>query len=123
MSVVVLMRLPGVTSSDRDMSGKVVYGVNAGGSAYTDSNGIFYEGDPCREGVSSDYGKRLWIIGRVVDPEDSILYQTERYGLSTFGYQIPIKDDGEYVLVLKFSEVYFLNTQKKVSWWLWITNF
>lgn len=45
-----------------------------------------------------------------------VLYQTERYHHSTFGYEIPLKGDGEYVLVLKFSEVYFNAPDQKVSW-------
>ncbi|XP_047501782.1 malectin-like [Penaeus chinensis] len=43
-----------------------------------------------------------------------ILYQTERYHHSTFGYEIPLKGDGDYVLVLKFSEVYFNAPDQKV---------
>ncbi len=96
------------------MIGKIVFAVNAGGPAHVDTDGIKYEGDTLKDGIASDYGRRLWTIGRV-DPEDAILYQTERYSLSTFGYDIPMKDDGDYVLVLKFSEVYFLHSARKVS--------
>ena len=65
--------------------GQVIYAVNAGGEAHTDTNGIRYERDPLasRIGTASDYGKRL-LIGRV-PPNDHILYQTERYHTSTFG--------------------------------------
>lgn len=65
--------------------GQVIYAVNAGGEAHTDTNGIRYERDPLagRVGIASDYGKRL-LIGRV-PPNDHILYQTERYHTSTFG--------------------------------------
>ena len=64
-------------------------------------------------GTSSDYGKQL-LIGRVPQ-KDQILYQTERYHTSTFGYDIPITEDGRYLLVLKFSEVYFNAPNMKVS--------
>lgn len=47
--------------------------------------------------------------------EDQILYQTERYNEETFGYEVPIKEEGDYVLVLKFAEVYFAQSQQKVS--------
>jgi Malectin domain len=42
--------------------------------------------------------------------------QTERYSLNDFTYElnVPAKD-GDYVLVLKFSEVYFNEQQKKVG--------
>jgi hypothetical protein len=44
-----------------------------------------------------------------------ILYQTERYHTSTFGYDIPVAEDGHYLLILKFSEVYFNAPNMKVS--------
>ncbi len=54
------------------------------------------------------------MIQRVV-PQDAILYQTERYDTKTFGYDFPIKGDGDYVLVAKFSEVYFTAPNQKVK--------
>ncbi|GJQ83350.1 hypothetical protein Trydic_g18135 [Trypoxylus dichotomus] len=94
--------------------GPVVYAVNCGGDAHTDSYGIQYEKDPLHNkvGIASDYGRRL-LIGRV-PPNDQILYQTERYHTNTFGYDIPLNMDGEYVLVLKFCEVYFNAPDQKV---------
>lgn len=50
-----------------------------------------------------------------VHPNDQILYQTERYHHSTFGYDIPVVEDGNYVMVLKFCEVYFNAPNMKVS--------
>ncbi|KAF4525014.1 hypothetical protein B566_EDAN012121 [Ephemera danica] len=93
----------------------VVYAVNAGGEAHTDVNGVKFERDPLfgKVGTASDYGKQL-MIGRV-HQNDQILYQTERYHHSTFGYDIPIKEDGDYVLILKFCEVYFNAQNMKVS--------
>lgn len=92
----------------------VIYAVNCGGDEVTDSLGIHYEKDPLhgKVGIASDYGKRL-LIGRV-PPADNILYQTERYHTNTFGYDIPINADGDYVLVLKFCEVYFNAPDQKV---------
>lgn len=93
---------------------QIVYAINCGGEAHTDSDGIRYEKDPLhgKIGIASDYGKRL-VIGRV-PPSDHILYQTERYHTNTFGYDIPVSGDGDYVLVLKFSEVYFNAPNQKV---------
>lgn len=65
-----------------------------------------------KTGIASDYGRRL-IIQRV-PPEDQILYQTERYSLSDFEYKVKIPKDGDYVLVLKFCEVYFNAANQKV---------
>lgn len=91
---------------------EIVYAVNAGGDAFTDENKIHYIADPLQVGTASDFGKQL-SIGRV--PQwDEYLYQTERYHTSSFGYDIPIAGDGEYALVLKFSEVYFNAPNMKV---------
>lgn len=62
--------------------------------------------------TASDYGLKLPILRS--NPEDQILYQTERYNEDSFGYEIPIREEGEYVLVLKFAEVYFAQSQQKV---------
>lgn len=97
-----------------DGLGKVVFAVNAGGDAHTDVNGIQYQKDNLKVGISSDYGKHLLSVGRV-HPNDYILYQTERYHHSTFGYDIPVQEDGNYVMVLKFSEVYFNAPNMKVG--------
>ncbi|OQR79221.1 malectin-A-like [Tropilaelaps mercedesae] len=95
---------------------QVVYAINAGGEAHTDAHGIFYKRDPLlnRGGISSgsesestasDFGRSLVIARSPVS--DQILYQTERYHTSTFGYDIPVSQDGPYVLIMKFCEVYF----------------
>ncbi|XP_022644800.1 malectin-A-like isoform X2 [Varroa jacobsoni] len=98
---------------------QVIYAINAGGEAHTDIHGISYRRDPLlgrggrgRSGASSGdrgtasaFGRTLLIARSPIS--DQILYQTERYHTSTFGYDIPVSQDGPYVLVLKFCEVYF----------------
>ncbi|XP_050078203.1 malectin-A [Anopheles maculipalpis] len=93
----------------------VIYAINAGGDAHTDSHGICYLGDPLKGavGTESDYGRQLLAINRV-NKHDEILYQTERYHHDTFGYDIPVSGDGKYVLILKFCEVYFNGPNMKV---------
>ena len=93
-------------------TGEVVFAVNCGGPDHTDLNGVHYQADKLSVGTASDFGRQL-TIGRV-PPLDQTLYQTERYHLSNFAYDIPIKQDGDYVLVLKFSEVYFQGPKLKV---------
>lgn len=66
----------------------------------------------CLLSPASDYGMKLPILRS--NPEDQILYQTERYNEETFGYEVPIREEGDYVLVLKFAEVYFAQSQQKV---------
>ncbi|KRZ59682.1 Malectin [Trichinella nativa] len=95
-------------------AGEVIDAINAGGRAHIDDFGVHYREDPLEGviGISSDYGKRF-IIERV-SPSDQILYQTERYHTKSFEYEITIPEEGDYVLVLKFSEVYFNAPGQKV---------
>lgn len=67
----------------------------------------------CCDPAASDYGMRLPILRS--SPEDQILYQTERYNEDTFGYEIPIREEGDYILVMKYAEVYFAQSQQKVT--------
>jgi len=102
-----------VTSGGEGLADKVVFAINAGGESHVDVYGIRYSKDPLRTvGTASDYGKQL-LIGRVPQ-QDQVLYQTERYHTATFGYDIPVYEDGTYLLVLKFSEVYFNAPNMKV---------
>lgn len=93
-------------------AGDVIYAVNAGGGGHTDSNGIRYIPDPLSIGVASDYGQRFQI--RRALAEDQNLYQTERWHSNSFSYEIPVKEDGDYVIVMKFAEVYFDAPEQKV---------
>lgn len=78
-----------------------------------DVYGVQYSPDRNTEGVSSDYGRRFDI--QRIPMEDAVLYQTERYATGdSISYDIPLRSDGEYVLVLKFCEVYFQAANSKV---------
>lgn len=46
--------------------------------------------------------------------DDMILYQTERYDLQQFSYEIDLAEDGDYVLWMKFAEVWFNGPNMKV---------
>ena len=92
--------------------GEVIYAVNAGGGPHTDLHGVHYQADKLSIGTSSDFGKSLHVERAA--PSDQILYQTERYHVADFGYNVPIKDEGDFVLVLKFSEVYLRGSKLKV---------
>ncbi|XP_030073850.1 malectin [Microcaecilia unicolor] len=101
-------------AAESSLHEKVIWAVNAGGEAHVDVHGIHFKKDPLegRVGRASDYGLKLPILR--ANPEDQVLYQTERYNEESFGYEIPIKEEGDYVLVLKFAEVYFAQSQQKV---------
>ncbi|XP_005987211.1 malectin [Latimeria chalumnae] len=97
-----------------NLGDKVIWAINAGGDAHADVHGIHYKKDLLegKVGRASDYGLKLPILRS--SPEDQYLYQTERYNDETFGYEVPIKEEGDYVLVMKFAEVYFAQSQQKV---------
>lgn len=75
-------------------------------------SGIRYRKDSLKAGIASDYGRSL-LISRVAK-DDMILYQTERYDLQQFSYEIDLAEDGDYVLWLKFAEVWFNGPNMKV---------
>jgi hypothetical protein len=97
--------------------GQVIDAVNCGGPEHTDVHGIKYRADPLegKTGIASDYGRRHLI--QRIDIPDQPLYQTERYTLEDalrYVTRVPKDVDGDYVLVLKFSEVYFGGPNLKV---------
>ncbi|MGH0162723.1 UNVERIFIED_CONTAM: hypothetical protein FKN15_064238 [Acipenser sinensis] len=109
-----LLALCGARGALSSLADQVIWAVNCGGEAHTDTHGIHYKKDPLegKLGKASDYGMRLPILRS--SPEDQILYQTERYNEDSFSYEVPIREEGDYVLVLKFAEVYFAQSQQKV---------
>lgn len=86
--------------------------MNCGGPSHIDMFGIKYSTDSNPVGIPSEYGRSLTISR--VHPNDMILYQTERYHTASFSYNIPVHANGEYVLMTKFSEVYFQHPGGKV---------
>ena len=74
--------------------------------------GIRYRKDYLKSGIASDYGRSLNI--NRVPKDDMILYQTERYDLQKFSYEIDLVDDGDYVLWMRFAEVWFNGPNMKV---------
>lgn len=93
--------------------GEIIFALNAGGDATIDSHGIRYRRDYLSIGTASDYGKSLDI--KRVGANDKLIYQTERYASESFGYSIPMpSESGEYVVWLKFSEVWFNAPNQKV---------
>jgi len=91
---------------------KVVFAVNCGGEEYEDTNGVNFVKDTgyYNAGTSSDYGLQY----DITLTKDMELYQTERWHSDSFIYSVPVSDPGHYVLVLKFSEVYFQKAGEKV---------
>jgi hypothetical protein len=85
--------------------------INCGGPEFRTKAGVIYQkdkyfigGEPSDFGMNSD----------IKNTKDKEIYQTERWSTEDLVYNIPIKKEGKFVLVLKFSEVYFNNKGEKV---------
>ena len=99
-------------SSKMDPS-KVIAAINCGGDEYIDNNGVKYEADKYfNGGTPSEHGLNF----NIKNTDDEILYQTERWSSETLTYSLPLKSNinGKYVLILKFSEVYFNSKGEKI---------
>jgi hypothetical protein len=80
-------------------AGHVRLAVNAGGAAFTAADGTSYQADTLFSGGST-YKTTAAIAGT----SDDTLYRDERYG--NFTYNMPVAN-GDYVVTLKFAEVFF----------------
>lgn len=91
---------------------KVILAINCGGDEYKDTSGIEYSSDKhFSGGESSDYGLQY----EIKNTKDEELYQTERWSNNDLTYILPSNlSKGDYVLILKFSEVYFSSAGDKV---------
>ena len=89
----------------------VVVAINCGGPEFRTKSGVTYQKDMYYEGgEASDFGMN----SEIKNTKDKEIYQTERWSSEDLDYNIPLKKDGKYVLVLKFSEVYFNSKGEKV---------
>lgn len=111
--MIVLLAVLLFLASESDAA-RAVWALNAGGAGHRSVDGVVYNADVAVVGTPSDHGVHHIPLLARVHPQDRILYQTERYHYEDFGYDIPIPRDGQYVLNLKFSEVYFKSPNQKV---------
>lgn len=87
-------------------SGTVVFAVNAGGSAFTASDGVTYQAD------TSFTGGTTYTTGdSIADTSDDTLYQSERYG--DFTYATPV-EDGTYKVTLELAEIYWTSDGQRI---------
>ena len=85
--------------------------INCGGPEFRTKARVTYQKDNYFVGgEASDFG----INSEIKNTKDKEIYQTERWSTEDLIYNLPLKKDGKYVLVLKFSEVYFNNKGEKI---------
>jgi Malectin domain len=82
---------------------KTIYAVNSAGPAFHDPvTGIDYQSDMYGEGVNHVWPNHVEIGG--VENNQLPIYRTVRYDKKKFGYNLPIDGDGDYALLLEFSD-------------------
>jgi hypothetical protein len=85
-----------------DQDGEVVAAINAGGPEFTTGDGTVYEADSANQYYT---GGSTYSTGQTIaNTDDDTIYQTERYG--TFGYEIPVSEDGTYEVTLHYAEIF-----------------
>ena len=85
--------------------------INCGGPEFRTKSGITYQKDNyLNGGEASDFGMN----SEIKNTKDKDIYQTERWSTEDLIYEIPIQNKGRYVLILKFSEVYFNSKGEKI---------
>ncbi|MFO7801591.1 MAG: malectin domain-containing carbohydrate-binding protein [Desulfovermiculus sp.] len=89
-----------------DVQKKVVYAVNCGGDAYTDSSGVKYRADE-----NFSYGRISGTHKDIKDTQDDPVYQSVRFG--DFFYDIPV-DNGDYEVTFQFAETYWSAPSRRV---------
>ena len=94
------------TTLSSSSSGTVVFADNAGGGQYTDHFSTVYQADANYSG-----GAAASTTAAITGTVDPTLYQTERYG--NFSYNIPLAN-GNYNVTLKFAEIYWSASGKRV---------
>jgi hypothetical protein len=85
----------------------VVFAVNAGGNEHTDINGITFSKDNWTEENKQNFSMNKTISISNVAQQDKIIYQSYFFTFNTAGYEMPVKHDGQYLMVLKL-----IHTQK-----------
>ena len=80
--------------------------IHSGGAAYTDTLGEVWSADTGFVG-----GNPSSTANTILNTPDPKLYQTERYGNSTYTFTVPA---GNYAVVLKFAEIYWTTAGKRI---------
>jgi hypothetical protein len=106
-----LLGLNIITINSKLNPSNVEIAINYVGPEFRTKAGVTYQKDNYfNGGEPSDFGTN----SEIKNTKDKEIYQTERWSTEDLVYNIPLKKPGKYVLVLKFSEVYFNNKNEKV---------
>lgn len=115
--IILIIQLCQIVLNKALVAKNVVYAVDCG--SYSPSKsivGFTYQSDSgYSSGKVSDYTINEETKGIDIKyTKDPHIYMTERHDEKTFSYEIPVKSPGKYVLIAKFSELYFSEKKKRV---------
>ena len=96
---------PILSTSPTSSNTSAIFAVNAGGPAFTASNGITYQADKNFSG-----GSIFKVSEAIANTTSDALYQSERYG--DFSYNIPVSD-GTYEVTFLFAEIFHSASGKR----------
>ena len=91
-------------------SGFIPIRVDAGGPAYTDSQGNLWSADTGYQGGNTD---ALGVGTSISNTADPTLYQTERWNSGSLVYSFAVPN-GSYTVTLKFAEIYFASPGQRI---------
>ncbi len=109
-NVAVVEYVPNITDTDTNADINAIR-INAGGKKFIDTEGNVWSADKYFVG-----GKAYQNSSEIDNTTDDSLYNSERSLLNNddrFSYQVPV-DNGNYNVTLKFAEIYFENSGKRV---------
>jgi hypothetical protein len=97
-SFCVILLLKMLSTISGTQSYQLIYGVNCGGDAHVDVNGIRYAMDDNNIDKKGNWVPTVYNVAK----EDLQLYRMVHYSDKPFHFEIPVLGDGKYWLILKF---------------------
>lgn len=95
------------------VGGTATWFINCGGPQYTDPQGDVWTADQAYSAGGYGYigGGTYSTVDPISNTESDPLYQTERYEMSQYRFDVP---NGDYEITLHFAEIYFSYLTKRV---------
>lgn len=94
-------------NSTAPSGGNIIFATNSAGPTYTSSSGLVYAADEFFSGGNTFTLANAPVTGT----DDVMLFRSERWG--TFSYNIPVAN-GEYEVVLRFAEIYWGESGRRI---------
>lgn len=102
-----------ITANFQQKPNPVTIRVNAGGQMFQNAQGDTFRADqPYQPGGWGYVNGNVWRTSRSIsNTENQHLYQTERYGMAGYRFDVPVED---YKIILHFAEIYFKSAGSRI---------